>query len=344
MSKTVKKLFISKKNLEILIKNLKTACDEFIAPEKSHLDDIIFGDIKGADGGLLDYEGNSVISPRAFLLPQTEPILEIKSVKDNRFAAVHDAKKRIFYGVRPCDIKAVTLMRAFFLSEPADAAYKEKLENSTFITVACAKKCASESFCYEMGSGPFAESGFDLQLTPVNRGYMVEAGSKKGSRIVKENKGLFTKATAADEKEAKEAFKKFTKGAKRVGYKKLAGIIKGDKIKESVWDDIGLRCVVCSGCVTLCPTCSCFGVADRLNGDTGIRMRYCDGCPYAGFTRMAGGNTPFALHKDHIRRFFEHKLSVDVERYGTPSCVGCARCIRTCPGNISIKRFIDETV
>ena len=61
-----------------------------------------------------------------------------------------------------------------------------------------------------------------------------------------------------------------------------------------------------------------------------------------GVTRMAGGTTPFPLHKDHIRRFFEHKLNVDVERYGSPSCVGCARCIQTCPGNISIYKFIEQ--
>ncbi|MDP3789532.1 MAG: 4Fe-4S dicluster domain-containing protein, partial [Candidatus Omnitrophota bacterium] len=114
--------------------------------------------------------------------------------------------------------------------------------------------------------------------------------------------------------------------------------------KPSVWDDIGLRCVLCSGCITLCPTCSCFGTLDRLNGTSGIRFRYCDGCPYAGFTRMAGSTTPFPQHKDHIRRFFEHKLNVDVERYGRPSCVGCGRCIQTCPGNISIRKFIEEAV
>ena len=44
---------------------------------------------------------------------------------------------------------------------------------------------------------------------------------------------------------------------------------------------------------------------------------------------------------DHIRRFFEHKLNIDVERYGILSCVGCGRCIETCPGNISIRKFIE---
>ncbi len=337
------RLFISKEGVKKLADNLKKTCDEFIAPKRERLDDIVFGDAK-AGGELLDYDGNSVISPRAFLLPQTEPLFEIASAKSSRFIPIEDKKKRIFYGVRPCDIKALLLMREFFLNEFVDAAYKEKLERSTFITLACAKRCASESFCYEMGSGPIAEKGFDLQLIPVNGGYLVDVGSRKGRQIVKENKKTFTKAAPLHEKEAKKISREFMRETKKIDPKKLARIINENKVKESVWEDIGLRCVVCSGCVTLCPTCSCFGIIDRLSNDKGIRMRYCDGCPYAGFTRMAGGNTPFALHKDHIRRFFEHKLSIDVERYGTTSCVGCARCIQTCPGNISIKRFIDETV
>ena len=61
----------------------------------------------------MDYEGNSVISPRAFLLPQTEPLFEIKSVKNCDFSPIEDKKKRVFYGVRPCDIKALRLMEKF---------------------------------------------------------------------------------------------------------------------------------------------------------------------------------------------------------------------------------------
>lgn len=340
----MKDLFITQVGLKTLVKNLKRECDEFIAPKIENLDDIVFGDAKDDDRELLAYNGNSVISPRAFLLPQTENLFEIKSAKDCDFLPIKDGKKRVFYGVRPCDIKALILMRKFFTDEFVDLPYKERLEDSIFIALSCNKRCSEKSFCYEMDSGPRAKDGFDLQLSKINLGYIVEIGSKKGSQIIKNNKKLFTDAKPEHEREIKNTLKDFTKGIKQIDYKKLARIMKQEKIKESVWDDIGLRCVICSGCITLCPTCSCFSIADRLNGDKGIRMRYCDGCPYAGFTRMAGGGAPFPKHKDHIRRFFEHKLNIDVERYGTPSCVGCGRCIQTCPGNINIKKFIDNAM
>ena len=337
----MQRLFITSENLKILVANLKKSCDEFIAPKKEHLDDIVFADTKNDHAELLNYEGNSVISPRAFLLPQTEELFEIKSVKNASFSPIEDKKKRIFYGLRPCDIKALTLMRSFFSGDFIDLPYQEKYERSTFIALACNRLCSDKAFCCEMDAGPVAKEGYALQLVAIAKGYLVDVGAKEGRQIVRENKKLFTKAKAADAKEAAVTLRGMTKGRKRIDYKKLAKIMKEDKLKPSVWDDIGLRCVVCSGCITLCPTCSCFGIADRLDGDSGTRFRYCDGCPYAGFTRMAGENTPFPLHKDRIRRFFEHKLNIDVERYGTPSCVGCARCIQTCPGNISIRKFID---
>ncbi len=338
----MKRMLLTKENLADFVKKLKSSCDEFIAPKRGSMDDVIFGDAKYDDGELLDYGGNSVISPRAFLLPQTEPLFEIRSAKNCDFVPIGDKKRRIFYGVRPCDIKAIGLMKKFFIDGVEDSFYKQKLESSVFISLACGKRCAAKSFCHLIDSGPIAKEGFDLQLIPIGRGYLVEIGSKKGNGIVSKNKRLFAKVSPGDEKEIKEMLKNFAERVKRIDFKKLAGIMREDKIKQEIWDDIGLRCVVCSGCITLCPTCSCFSIADRLSNDKGVRFRYCDGCPYAGFTRMAGGATPFPLHKDHIRRFFEHKLNVDVERYGTPSCVGCSRCIQTCPGNISIKKFIEQ--
>lgn len=336
------RLFIDKESLRELVKGLKRSCDEFIAPRREHLADVVFGDAKQDNGELLDYEGNSIVSPRAFLLPQTEPLFEIKSAKNSELKPIEDKKKRIFYGVRPCDIKALVLMKEFFIEgDFADLPYKQKVDNAIFISLACAKRCLEKAFCHKMGTGPVAKDGFDLQLIPIADGYLAEVGSKKGSEIVKKHKKLFSKPAVQVESEIKTMLKHFAEKVEKIDFNKVARIMKADKVSPEVWDDIGLRCVVCSGCITVCPTCSCFGVADRLDEDRGIRFRYCDGCPYVGFTRMAGGSTPFPLHKDHIRRFFEHKLNIDVERYGTPSCVGCGRCIQTCPGNISIRKFID---
>src|SRR3989339_1960900 len=181
----MKQVFTKKEALVVLIKSLKSSCDEFIAPKYEHLTDIVFGDTKHDGKELLNYEGNSVISPRAFLLPQTDPLFDIKSAKECELEPIEDEKKRIFYGVRPCDIKALVLMRKFFIADgPVDAPYKQKMDNSLFISLACGRRCSLESFCHLMDAGPIAKEGFDLQLIPVRRGYLLEAGSKKGQAII----------------------------------------------------------------------------------------------------------------------------------------------------------------
>src|SRR3989338_11493860 len=216
------RIFITKDNLQLLIRNLKKTCDEFIAPKREHLDDVIFGDCKNDGNELLDYEGNSVISPRAFLLPQTEPLFEIKSAKNSELKPIEDKKKRIFYGVRPCDIKALVLMRKFFVNDgPVDAPYKQKMDNSIFISLACGKRCMAKSFCHLMDAGPVAKEGFDLQLIPVSRGYLVEAGSKKGQAIISKNKKLFSNVLPEDKKEAGRVLKNFGEKIKKLDYKRL---------------------------------------------------------------------------------------------------------------------------
>lgn len=341
----MKRKFITRENLRRLVVQLKKRCDEFIAPRKEHLSDIVFGDTKSDETGqLLEYHGNSVLSPRGFLLPQTEPLFEIESARECRLSPIEDKKKRVFYGVRPCDIKALMLMGRFFLDEPVDRPYQQKLNRSTFIALACTQRCSDRSFCYEIGSGPLAEDGFDLQLIPISEGFVVDVGSELGRRIVVRNRKLFSRALPPYEKEVREIVRSFKGGGRKISHKKVARRMREGRVSEAVWEDIGLRCVVCSGCITLCPTCSCFTLVDRLNDDRGIRLRSCDGCPYLGFTRMAGENLPELDHKFPIGRFFEHKLNLDQERYGIMSCVGCGRCIETCPGNISIRKFMEQLV
>src|SRR3989338_6222255 len=218
----MKQVFVDKENLAVLIKDLKSSCDEFIAPKREHLNDIIFGETKDEGGELLDYEGNSVISPRAFLLPQSEPLFEIKSAKKSELNPIEDKKKRIFYAVRPCDIKALVLMRKFFIIDgPVDAPYKRKMDNSIFIGLACVSRCSLESFCHLMDAGPIAKEGFDLQIIPVSRGYLVEAGSKKGQAIISKNKKLFSNVLPEDKKEAGRVLKNFGEKIKKLDYKRL---------------------------------------------------------------------------------------------------------------------------
>ena len=41
------------------------------------------------------------------------------------------------------------------------------------------------------------------------------------------------------------------------------------KKDDPVWDELGKKCLCCGSCSMVCPTCSCFNVADEIGPDGG---------------------------------------------------------------------------
>lgn len=316
---------------------------EFIAPVAQTDGDIVFDTPKKVDEVVFDY-GNPSISPRTFMFPQSECIADC-SIKTQAAKENVTKKKRIIFGMRPCDATALTLMKRFFSDKFKDPYYFARLDNTTVIVLACSKPCGENSFCDSMDAGPIARNGFDLQFVDLGGGYYVEAQTEHGEKLVAANRSLFNLAPKNCGVAIRETIKNFkAKQNIRIEPVRVYHIMKQDKVDDAIWRDIGIRCQTCGGCIFSCPTCSCFNIVDLNYSDKTERTRVWDGCPFEGFTRMAGGANPVKDRKNRIRRFFEHKLNVDYERYGRPSCVGCGRCITTCPGNISIVKMMQEAV
>ena len=107
------------------------------------------------------------------------------------------------------------------------------------------------------------------------------------------------------------------------------------------WHALGPSCLACTGCTSLCPTCSCYAVVDEGGTDRGERVRYWDSCLLEGFQREASGHHPAPHPGDRVSRFWYHKLSDDfVPEFGRYGCVGCGRCDITCPGSIGALRVL----
>ena len=100
-------------------------------------------------------------------------------------------------------------------------------------------------------------------------------------------------------------------------------------------------CFACTGCTSLCPTCSCFTCVDESHDGRAERVREWDSCLLEGFQREASGHSPSPLPGDRVRRFWTHKLErAFAERLGRLGCVGCGRCDVTCPGSIGALRVL----
>ncbi|MEE0999952.1 MAG: 4Fe-4S dicluster domain-containing protein, partial [Treponemataceae bacterium] len=109
---------------------------------------------------------------------------------------------------------------------------------------------------------------------------------------------------------------------------------------SKIWETVSEACVGCGTCTYVCPTCMCFDVRDFDTGN-GIRQIRCwDSCMYNDFTQMAAEN-PRHTQKERSRQRFMHKLMYyPMAHEGLFSCVGCGRCLESCPVNMNAVKVI----
>jgi formate hydrogenlyase subunit 6/NADH:ubiquinone oxidoreductase subunit I len=101
---------------------------------------------------------------------------------------------------------------------------------------------------------------------------------------------------------------------------------------------VGQRCLGCSICNYLCPSCSCFDVQDSGNAYCGERCRSWDSCTFALFTKHGSGHNPRATQPSRYRQRVLHKFAYYPSAHGGEwMCVGCGRCARHCPVGLSIR-------
>ncbi len=306
-----------------------------LAPVVEKNGDISFNTLKNGAKASLDFT-NTPQSPKSIFLPMTEVMMKyemgekgLKSIK----ALPLDSTKRILFGIRPCDLAAVPIMQKLFRSE--DAAMKARIDNTIFITLNCNKNCNDRCFCSAVGTGPFAEKGFDIALTDLGAQYLVEVASPKGDAIVKNLKAP-AKAGDADLKKKKDLQ---ATAAKSIPIQfKADGVEKKLVASDPIWKEKGKACMRCGGCNYACPTCVCFNVIDQK----GERKRIWDGCLLSGFTLLAGGENPREeLHDRIIQRYF-HKFQYTKVNDNYYSCVGCGRCSVVCLFNDNMGQTLKE--
>ena len=104
-----------------------------------------------------------------------------------------------------------------------------------------------------------------------------------------------------------------------------------------MWDEVATRCLSCSNCTMVCPTCFCTDVQDitDLTGDSVQRERVWDSCFDSQHSYLHGGSVRRTT-KARYRQWMTHKLASWIDQFGTSGCVGCGRCIAWCPAGIDI--------
>ena len=323
---------INKNDLLKLLTSLKDK-NKLIAPVKAEKD-IVFDYVNDVKDIVLDFT-NTVKPAKEFFIPQREDILEFNNGK---IKAVFSDEKRVFFGIRPCDLKGLCVMDPTFREGIEDPHYLEKRKNTVIIALACTTLCDENAFCESAKAGPVADGCFDLQLIPLGKNeYFVENGSKAGADIIDKNKQLFKKADKSDIKKMEDTKnKKINK--KKVDLDLFLEKLKGRFNNKAYWKEASLTCLRCGACNYLCPSCFCNNMVDN----TKKRYRCWDSCMFRGFTRQAANLIPRDELYTRFRQRLYHKYKWHKERYGVHMCTGCGRCVTYCPGLIPYIDIINE--
>jgi len=258
--------------------------------------------------------------------------------------AAEKPPKRAFIGVRPCELSAILIQDKVFTGGPyVDRSYKSARDNSFIVAVSCTVT-GGNCFCASMGTGPGAREGFDVALTEVMEGgkhyFVAAAGSTRGEELL--DAIPHREATAGESKQGLDAVAHAEESlTKRMDSRDLPRVLK-ENFEHPRWDDVAKRCLACTNCTLVCPTCFCSTVEDAtdLSGMHAERNRKWDSCFTMDFTKVAGGNIRPSI-RARYRQWLTHKLSNWMDQFGTSGCVGCGRCITWCPSGIDITAEVD---
>ncbi len=260
--------------------------------------------------------------------------------------AVVDAKRLALFGVRSCDLHALAIHdRVLAEREVTDTAYVAR-RKATFIVALTCSDPGGTCFCVSMGTGPVPDEGFDLALTELldqdGHRFLVVPGSGGGQEVLDD---LLSRAGGG---EVMPACEQDHLGAQEVGAdaaQHMGRSLDTNGLRDLLyahpehpqWADVASRCLACTNCTLVCPTCFCTSVdvVSDLTGSATERWRVWDSCFTTDFSYLHGGSVRDSV-QSRYRQWATHKLASWVDQFGTSGCVGCGRCITWCPAAIDL--------
>jgi ferredoxin len=297
----------------------------------------VYAPLKEAKSLRLDFDV-TVLPPKAFLVPPNESI--VKWNKEEGYNEVSADESQIIFGVHPYDIVAINQLDTLFNEDPFDPYFKARRDRT--IIIACdIQKPSKNIFASCMGTA-VVKDGFDLLVTKIGEGYLVESGSKKGEKLFSLCKSA--KKATSEQLEQREMLweengSRFVKHKLNCKPEQLPEIFSRKSTEtHPVWEEKAKLCFSCGSCNLVCPTCYCFDVQDDFSLDMKevTRRRAWDGCLLKAFALVAGGHNFRKTRLERYRHRYYRKASyVPAKLGGKIACVGCGRCISACVAKIA---------
>ena len=244
-----------------------------------------------------------------------------------------------FIGVRPCDLAAIGVHDRVFVGRPeTDVHYQARRASSFIVAVNCGE-AGGTCFCTSMGTGPRARAGFDLALTEIVAGdrheLLLESGSSAGAELLHE---LPRRPARAEDFAAADAISAHAAASmgRTLDTTDVKDLLQHNPMHPR-WANVAERCLACTNCTMVCPTCFCSTTLDTtdLTGTRTERWRRWDSCYTLDFSRLHGGPARSEIISLY-RHWLTHKLASWFDQFGVSGCVGCGRCITWCPAGIDL--------
>ena len=208
-----------------------------------------------------------------------------------------------FFGVRSCELHAIAIQdRVFLEGRHVDRDYAARREDAFVVAVNCFEP-GGTCFCVSMGTGPRAESGYDLALTEILDGehrLLVEAGSERGAELLAE---LPHRPADGCGRSTRPRWPSTARPGRWVASstRPICATCSHGNLEHPRWDEVAERCLTCGNCTMVCPTCFCSSIEDddrpgRRRGGALTRLGHLLlGRPLATSTAAASGRRPLPL-------------------------------------------------
>ncbi len=293
----------------------------------------------------------ATMPPKKTVFPQSEKLVDFIYSKDpeDLSRVMIEGKEvlpegtAVVFGGRPCDVRGFTMFDRVYLAEKTtDVYYKARRDNTSFITLACAKP-ENTCFCHWVDSSPFDATGSDVLATPVEGGYVLESFSPKGQKLMTSTllENGDRRIGAAQEVHEKAAASLADAPDLSHAPQKLLDVFDN----MDFWEKASAKCLSCGACAYLCPSCYCFNITDETTGMKGTRFRSWDNCMSAQFTMEASGHNPRPTKGHRLKNRIGHKFSYYPGIHdGVIACCGCGRCIKSCPVGIDIREIVQQAI
>ncbi len=284
----------------------------------------------------------AVESLKNFLFPERVVVASLPGKVD----LCSDGKERIILGLKACDLAGLPVLDYIFKEgECSDPFYMEMREKTILVSEDCTG-FKDVCFCPVVGREPYPRDGFDLNLTKIAGGYLIESANERGERLISDRAKGARPATPEELQQRDTLRAEVLSGLKEQlaeqGQTKEAPTAEEVRAKagDPLWQEEAVPCVECGACNLVCPTCHCFILEEIAGQDGSVKRRNWDSCQYPGFPRVAGGANPRGQRSERLSNRFSKKFEFFPEVIGEIACTGCGRCFEACMGKIDIRSIL----